>query len=258
MHTLLLLSVPLIMIVLGLDGYRRGAFFSFYCLVRNLLAFLVAMAYCEPVTELFVSMSPERLGLHPGPLYWRAIFFGLLFGVVFGCLRWLKLKFTPAKVEVDKWADRIAGPVLGLINGFVLSGFILILWSLMPFAKFLPGDFGRMDPDRLLINSGGAMLRYFNFTTGRLPGRRPFLLQNETVPLDIDTNGDGKPDRVNDRDRDGLLDQGEQFLDVNGNRQWDIGWMWRYHHFAEISYRDFEGAQSVRKVIYEHEEFEGD
>ena len=250
MHTLFFICVPLAILFLAWEGYKNGAFFALYSLTRNLLAFIVAMTYCEPMTGLFLKMFP-KLNLHPGPLYWKLIFFALLFGVVFGVMRWCKIKFTPPKVEASEWVDRIGGPAVGLLNGYILTGFVLVLWSLMPFARFIPGDRGRVEPEGLIVNSGGGMLRYYAFLTRRMPGRRTFLLENEPVPKEIDTNGDGKPDKLNDRDGDGLWDPGESYVDVNNNGLWDTGWLWRYGHFADITMEDLRRAESVRRTVYE-------
>jgi len=243
MQTAFMIIVPLGIVLLAFEGFRHGAFFALYCFVRNLLAFMAAMTFCEPATELFLRTFP-RLELHPGPLYWRVIFFALIFGVVFGVARWLKLKFTPPHVRTITLVDKVAGPVIGLANGYILTGFVLILWSLMPFAKYIPGDNGRMDPDRLVIDSGTTMLKYYAFATHRMGGSRRLLLENEPVPEKIDTNKDGKPDKVNDNG-DGLWQLGEAFEDLNDNGKWDVGWLWRYRHFADIGMNDLELARSI-------------
>jgi hypothetical protein len=250
MQTVFLIVVPLGIIGMAVESYRLGVFFAFYALARNLLAFLAAMTLCEPLTQMFLGFFP-KLDLHPGPLYWRLIFFALAFGVVFGVMRWLKIKFTPPRVEALNIVEKTAAPALGLINGYVLTGFLLVLWSMMPFAKFIPNDLGRVDPDRLLIDSGGGMLKFYNFVTRPLGGSRVFLLECEPVPKQIDTNNDGKPDRQNDRDGDGLWDPGEQYEDLNKNGRWDTGWLWRYRHFADITEEDLNLARST--VIVEVE-----
>ncbi|MGD2174030.1 MAG: hypothetical protein PVJ27_01405, partial [Candidatus Brocadiaceae bacterium] len=100
----------------------------------------------------------------------------------------------------------------------------LILWSLLPFAKYIPADCGRVTMKTPALDTGTAMLRFYAFTTERMPGNTPFLLEDEGI--------------VEDENGNGRADAGEAFYDVNGNGQWDRGWLWKYRHHADILPRD--------------------
>jgi hypothetical protein len=231
-------------------GIRDGAFFSLYALLRNLLGFLVAMSFTEPVTQLVLHF--ERLQLHPGPLYVRAFVFPTLFAVVFAGMRWLKTRYTTVDIAIFVIPDRIVGGIFGLLNGIVMVGLLLIVWSFMPFAKFLPGDFGRVNTDTGILFPGRLMLRFYDFTTRRMPGGRMFLLEDEPVVRDSDGDGEFDPPSAG-------FKQPELFRDLNENGLWDRGWLWRYKNHADIHMKDMEGAASVvrKKFIREPAEPEG-
>jgi len=109
----------------------------------------------------------------------------------------------------------------GLANGVVVTGALLILWSLMPFAKYLPGDYGTARVQAGLLDTGTAMLRFYDFAQARMGGGRPFLLEPE--PVVTDPNGNGRPDEA-----------GDEFADYNRNGQWDRGWLWRYQRHGTV------------------------
>lgn len=201
-------------------GYRDGAFSGAYALARHLVAFLVAMTLVAPVAGLIGYVLPST---YPWDLYARVIALATLYAAVLGLARWAKTSFTPARVPSFPLVDHISGVPLGLASGIVLTGFLLILWSLMPFARYLPQDVGRVNPDSLLVDSGGAMLGFYSFMARKMPGGRTFLLEDEPVTEDVD--GDGEFD-------DGV---GEEWKDVNRNGRWDRGWLWYYGHNSDFT-----------------------
>lgn len=212
--------------LLGLLIYscaRDGAFASVYVLLRNLLAFMVAMTLMEPLASLVMLVVPKH---HPWPLYCRVVAFAGVFGAVFATARWLKIEHTPGEVSAFTLVDRIAGGICGAVNWIVVIGVLLILWSLLPFVKFIPGDFGRIETDSGLLFPGEAILRFYGFTAGRMPGGRKFLVEDEK--LEADANGNG------------AFDAGDQFRDVNNNGVWDRGWLWRYRNHADFHFKDIE------------------
>jgi hypothetical protein len=107
---------------------------------------------------------------------------------------------------------------------------VLIVVSLMPFAKFLPGDIGRFQVRASSLDTGAAMLRVFDRVQAGMGGSRHFLLQDEA--LETDANGNGR------------ADPGDAYRDVNGNQKWDRGWLSRYHSFCEIEPEDLPQAPS--------------
>ncbi len=243
------LATIVLIVVMTYDGVRSGLFSAVYSLVKNVLAFLIALTLCEPGMSLLTRFLPER---HPGPLYYKAIAFATVFTVVFGFGRWLKLNYTILDVQTPRYADYIGGGAFGLLNGIVLGGVVLILWSLMPFAKFLPADFGRIRTEKLPLDSGTLMLRFYDHCTGTMGAGRTFLLQDEAVLKD-EEEPYGIPDALRDLDGDGLDDvvPGESFQDLNGNGEWDRGWLWRYRTHADLRPEDVYDAVGAGVRPYE-------
>lgn len=237
MHIIAVLGTLVIIGFMAFDGFRSGLYRTAYMLFRHILAFLVALTLAAPVANLTKTLVPS-FKLHPGPQYLRVVSVGVLFGVVVGLGRYLRNNYTPADVQGLQWPDKIGGGTLGLINGIVLSGFVLILWTLMPFVPYVPGDMGRIKTQRLPIDSGAMMLKFYKYSAGRMGGGRPFLLEGE--PILEDTDRDGRPDGG----------AGSGFDDLNGNGEWDPGWLQRYRNHAEFRVRDVELATTTKERRY--------
>ncbi len=218
MQTVALVVTLALMALMIYAGYRDGVFVGTYALLRNLFAFMLAMTLFAPLTGLLLVLLP---GEHPKPLYYQVTLFALVFGAAFALARWLKIRFTKPRVPAYAWVDRIAGTVCGLLNGIVVVGVLLILWSLMPFAKFIPGDFGRIEAERLPLDAGAIMLRFYDFTARKIPGGRTFLLE--------DVQRGGKVER---------------------------GWLWRYRNHADFSMTDLELALPAQEAEAGPEEAE--
>jgi hypothetical protein len=225
MTTIVSLVALALLVLLIYACARDGAFVSIYVLLRNLLAFMVAMTLMEPLASLVMLIAPEQ---HPWPLYYRVVAFAGVFGAVFATARWLKIEHTPGAVSAITLVDRIAGGICGAVNWIVVIGVLLILWSLLPFVKFIPGDFGRLETDSGLLFPGKAMLRFYGFTAGRMSGGRTFLVEDEELLADVNGNG--------------AFDKGDQFRDANNNGLWDRGWLWRYKNHADFHFEDIELA----------------
>lgn len=219
-------SIVVIIILLAMiySGQRDGAYVAAYGLMRNLLAFLIAMTFYEPVSALVTRMAG---GTHPGPDYYRVLSFAVLYGAVVGIGRWLRLTYTVPEVRCLAWLDRGLGAVFGLGNGIVVAGLVLVVWSMLPFVKYLPRDYGRVEPQNLWVDAGSGMLVFYDFATGPIPGSKKFVLEE---PLKQDSNGNGR------------VDPGE-FEDVNENGQWDPGWLWRYRQHADITREEVEAVE---------------
>ena len=242
MTTVAIIGVIAIILLVAYDGVHSGLYATVYSLVRNVLGFLLALTLCEPLVGLVTRFLSDR---HPGPLYYKAISFAAVFGFVFLTGRWLKIRFTIPDVRSYPYADYIGGAALGVLNGIVLAGTALVLWSLMPFVKFLPGDFGRIGTEKLPLDAGSAMLRFYARSTRTMGAGRTFLLDDERVLRD-EEEPYGVPDAVRDLDDDGQLDPvpGETFEDLNGNGRWDRGWLWRYRNHADFQAEDIRQAAS--------------
>ena len=225
MSTIVSLVTVVLLGLLIYAGIRDGAFLSIYALLRNLFGFLVAMTLMEPLADLVSLVAPKD---HPWPLYYRSWAFAAVFGIVFVAARSLKVRYAPAEVAAIPLVDRIAGGICGALNWTVVIGFLLILWSITPFVKFLPGDFGRIETDSGILFPGRAMLRFYGYSARRMSGGRKFLLEDEELTLD--------------RNKNGVFDEGDEFRDVNNNGVWDRGWLWRYGSHADFHMRDIELA----------------
>jgi uncharacterized membrane protein required for colicin V production len=237
MHVVAILATLIIIGFMAFDGFRSGLFRATYALVRHLLAFLAAMTFAVPVAGLILSLVPN-FSTHPGPQYVRVIAVAIIFGVVVGAARYLRNRFTAADISALDLPDKIGGSILGLLNGVVLSGFVLILWTMMPFAKYVPGDYGRIRTTSLPFDTGAVMLRFYNYSAGRMGGSRMFLLHSE--PVQQDANADGVPD----------AGPGVGFEDLNGNGEWDRGWLTRYRNHADFRVEDVEKAQTTVERQY--------
>lgn len=229
-------SAIALLFVLGLiammayAGYRDGAFFSTYSLLQNFVGLLAAMTFHQPVANVMTVVFTDS---YPAPQYFRPIAFGLVLGVVYLAGRSIKLSLTPAEVGCAHLVDRIAGPLTGATNAVVLSGTLLVLWSLMPFVKYIPGTWGNARPAVGALDTGSAVLYVYDFMQDRMGGAKPFLLHDEEL--------------VEDADKDGRFDAGDDaYRDVNRNQEWDRGWLWRYRHHATITVDDVQEALGAR------------
>ena len=195
-----------------------GAFFSTYALTRNLIAFLCAMTFRENLAGVM-----ERLisGKHPAHDYFVLISFVVILGAAFLLGRFLKVQYTVPQVPCPDLVDKIGGSTVGFVNGVLVSGVLLIAWSLVPFAKYIPADLGRVQIKAKALDTGAVMLCYYKFAEERMGGNVPFLLDDEKIVDDLNHNGRADP--------------GEGFQDSNFNREWDRGWLWRYRNQASIT-----------------------
>ncbi|MHC4592591.1 MAG: CvpA family protein [Planctomycetota bacterium] len=212
-------AVLLILVLFALmtyAGVRDGAFFSLYALMRNAFAFFCAMSFCEPMARLLGKLIGHR---YPAPDYWIAISFAAILGAVFATCRHLKMKYTAPNVPCPQVVDRVTGPAIGIINAVVVTGSLLILWSLLPFAKYIPGNLGHIHFKTGALDTGQAMLRFYSFASERMGGGG-FLLDDEPLVEDHNENARGDP--------------GDSYDDVNENGRWDRGWLWRYRNHAMI------------------------
>lgn len=215
------LFVLALLVLMALAGYRDGLFFSTYALVRNLVAFLCAMTFSDMLAGVFaaiISDNPMAWG------YFVVVSFALIFGAVFLLGRWLKMTYTIPHVPAISLVDRIAGPIVGAMNAVLVTGAVLIFGSMLPFPKYLPNDLGRATVRVRALDTGVAMLHVFDYVQHRMGGNRHFMLEPEAIQTDANGNGRADP--------------GDEFVDLNGNDQWDHGRLWRYRTSCEIMPED--------------------
>ncbi len=215
------LIVLLLLLLSAYGGFRDGFFFTVYALMRNLFAFLCAMTFCEPLGRLLEKTATRTPPAHE---YFMLISFAAIFGGVFAFGRWLKVRYTVPGVLSMEIVDKTVGPVLGLLNGVVVTGTLLILWSLVPFAKYIPADLGDIQIHSHVLDTGAMMLRFYDHETGVMGGKAVFLLEDEPIK--------------NDENKNGRADEGESYVDRNKNGRWDRGWLYEYKHYADITPSD--------------------
>ncbi|MHC4480176.1 MAG: CvpA family protein [Planctomycetota bacterium] len=211
-----------ILVLMALAGLRDGVFFTLYTLMRDLFAFFCAMTLCGPLAWLLGRLISAA---YPAYSYWVPISYAAVLGGVFALARWLKVKYTAPQVPCPSLVDWFGGPILGIVHAVVVTGSILILWSLFPFAKFLPGDRGHVQLRGRALDTGAAMLRVYDFAQSRAGGST-FLLHDE--PLTID------------REENERYDRHDEYIDVNENGRWDRGWLWRYYSHAMVEPADLD------------------
>jgi len=209
---LVLLVVLALLIAMAYAGYRDGLYTATYALMRGLIAFLCAMTFFGPLAYILTNMISDK---DPAPQYFRALAFIAIFGIVLVVAKLLKVQYTDPGAGCPIMVDRTAGPVVGVLNGIVFTGAILIFWSMLPFAKFIPDDQGRVNAKLGSLDTGAVMLKFYSFARGRMPGNTDFLLNDE--PRELDAAGNMTA-----------------FTDENRNGQWDHGWLWEYEHYADI------------------------
>ena len=214
---LALLVVLVLLLAMAYAGYRDGFFIATYALMRSLVAFLCAMTFCEPLRAVLASIIGSK---YPLPQYLLPISFILIFGAILVFGRWLKIRYTDPGISCPAAVDQSMGPVVGILNAVVFTGALLVFWSMLPFAKFLPADLGRVNTKLGSIDTGYRMIAFYDFVQDRMGGNTPFLLEDETIENDV--NGDRR------------AEPGDEFTDLNANGTWDRGWAWKYGHYADI------------------------
>jgi len=222
------IAVIFVLAMVGLSTYsgvHDGAYFAAYALMRNLIAFLLAMTFCEPVAML---LADHIEGQYPAYDYYTVIAFAVIAGTASTMIRRLKIKYTAPRVPCPMIVDRTAGPIMGFLNGTLLSGMVLVTCTLLPFLKYVPHNKGDLNMAGRRVDTGSAVLRFYDYVQSRFGGNDDFLLdENEPMTPDLDFNFNGQPDLV-----------GEGYDDINGNGRWDRGWLVRYRYHAAFEPAD--------------------
>jgi len=210
----------------GYTGARDGAYNSAFAACRSLLAFLVAMTFCESLAALLAWLLG---GAYPLYDYLLPACFVMLIMLVFFISRRLRYKFTPATVPLPSWLDMTTGPIFGVLGAVVLTGIVLILYSLLPFTKFIGNDSGHFSLGDKQYDTGARMLEFYDYVEDRFGGNDHFLNYGaEKMVAGKDANLNGMPD-----------DEKDEWYDQNHNGVWDRGWMTRYQTPAFLTRYDY-------------------
>ena len=221
-------SLIIVGVILGsaYGGYAAGLYESLYGFMRELLAFVVAITFGLPLSDLLADLAGTAY-LTRG--YYELIsFFALVVGV-FALGRWLRTEFTVPIVRSLKGLNEAGGALGGGLHGGVIIGIILVAWSMMPFVKYLPRDYGRMNPPAAL-DTGAMLLKTYGWMAEGMGGN-DYVIYGEKLKKDTNDNG--------------LVDKGE-YEDLNGNGEWDPGLLWHYKHHADIYPEALEGGVVLR------------
>lgn len=246
------------------SGLKQGAFFAVYTFMRSLIVFLVVMTFCEPLAQLGTALVSDK---YPAYEYFVVISFAFLMGLTSAIIRKLKVSLTVPRIPMPRPVERACGGVFGLLNGAVISGMVLVLWTLMPFAKYIPGNGGHLHVGAHLLDTGHAVLVSYDSIQGKFGGNDDFLLdENEPMIEGKDENANGQPDGENDvfDDINGngrwervnrwiTLDGFGRFDDINGNGRLDRGWLVRYRKHADIEPIDMylaSGKKALRPEVF--------
>ncbi|MFW6457641.1 MAG: CvpA family protein [Planctomycetota bacterium] len=229
MHIIALLTLIVIIVFFTYEGFCNGLYHSSYLLINHLIGALIALTFAEHLADLIQNQIPT-FQRYPGPAYLTVISVAVLFGGTRGLGSYLRQKFTAGEITSLDLLDKVGGGILGLTDGLVMSGFTLILFTLLPFLAYIPGDYGRIKTEQLPIDSGAIMLNFYKSCSEKMGGNQPFLIEEE--PILQDNNRDGRPDGG----------PGVGFEDINENGTWDRGWMWTYRHHADFTVDDVKQA----------------
>lgn len=222
----------LLVIVLVLFGayscMREGAFFACYVFFRNLIAFLVAISYCEALAVLMQRFISDK---GPAYDYFLVISFGVLFGATTTIARQIKVRTTVAEVPCQPIFDRLVGLFVGGLNGMLVSGTFLVMVSLMPFLAFMPVGIARFEMDQKPVDTGAPLLKFYNTVSNRFGGDNFPLTaaEGEEGIFRGAIEHPGYTAAQKDVNGNGLVDlPEEEYVDLNGNGQWDVSWLTRY------------------------------
>lgn len=187
MHSTMLIAVILILIITIYGGYSSGLYEASYIFFRNFFSFLLAFSFAFPLANVLASFL-QQIDRYPLREYVGSVLFAAFFIMLLGLSDQLKFKhlFSQVEININRYADRIGGGVIGIFNGITLSGFLLILWATLPFVKYMPGDQGRVHVDKLPLDPGSILLHTYALTSDRLGGE-DFPLRDRKDPEEQET-----------------------------------------------------------------------
>ncbi|NLM96171.1 MAG: CvpA family protein [Halanaerobiaceae bacterium] len=122
------LVVMVIFLYFGFTGYNRGLVKQASTIIGIILALLISINYYDlfvPLLEIYLAFSRELLQFLSFAILFILInVFVFILGNI--CKKILDVLFLGI-------VDRVAGAVLGLVKGFLISYFLVLLLSYIPF-----------------------------------------------------------------------------------------------------------------------------
>jgi uncharacterized membrane protein required for colicin V production len=136
---LLIFTLIVIVLVAG-SQYRNGIFTSATMLIQVLLAGVVAFGLWEPIAdELDGMLQDGRLAGFEDCLVLTALFAGTIM-----ILRLVTNRINKEPIDFNPIAQQIGGPAIGLVTGYLVSGFLICVLQTLP----LDEDFLGFTPRR--------------------------------------------------------------------------------------------------------------
>lgn len=215
---------------LAIFGWRQGLFLSTIVGLQILASCLTGLAFA-PESAAFV----RSLGVPPE----QAVSVGyiLLFALSVLTIRLAVGAGVPDNaISFAPILDTVGGATVGVVTGLVLSGGLLIGWSMAD-----PPDWARLNVASLSLDTGSQTLAAFTrclrsagvdhdvLRDGEVSSASAGALGSDAMQcsepfVDVDLNGaysDGE--RYLDLDQDGRFTRQRPFKDLNGNRRRDFG-----------------------------------
>ncbi len=130
---LVILSLIVVLIVAG-SQYRNGIFTSATMLVQVLLAGLIAFGLWEPVAdELDALLQDGRLAGFGDCMALTGLFAGVLL-----VLRLITNRINKEPLDFNPIAQQFGGPAIGLVTGYLVSGFLICVLQTLPIDEDFP------------------------------------------------------------------------------------------------------------------------
>jgi hypothetical protein len=133
----------LIMLIVAYAQFREGLFTAFVMLINVILAGLFAFNLFEPLSDL---VDPMIEGSFLDG-YQDFFFLILLFTISLGFLRWATNSLSDYLIDFPPVAQQFGGSALGLLTGYLLSGFLVCALETLPWHQYFIDFFPRHDTE---------------------------------------------------------------------------------------------------------------
>lgn len=170
-------ALVVLVIILGatIHSYLKGKVVAcFVSLIISLICGAIAFNYFELAAKILITKGFGGAWAYPGC-------FALLFVISFVIIRTIASYIVPDSVEFDWLSEQIGRVVLGAVNGFILSGLLLIVVAMMPieakypYSRFSTEDFDMTKPSKNLFKSDDFVAGLFSWlSAGSLEGPQSF------------------------------------------------------------------------------------
>ena len=175
-----LVGLLIILICVAYQYQKSTLMKSFAILIVTLSAGTAALAFFEPLANIFLSRSDNSRFEMIVP-WAQPLSFVLLFIVVFSVLQTIFGKLYRQKVELGNIAEQIGRVICGLFVGLILSGTLLTLLLISPlpvqypYPRFESTRPNPNNPNKVFFKPDGFVTGWFSLLSrGSLSGKRSF------------------------------------------------------------------------------------